>query len=95
MTVGCGSLTHGFVDETNRLVMVTGEDISGQKASTRDMRKMPARRKRQIDPLGRQLAFELGVFERFLALGDRGSDGLAQRMDRILEIERGNLVEKT
>jgi transcription-repair coupling factor (superfamily II helicase) len=51
VTVACGSLTHGFVDEANRLVLLTGEDISGQRASTRDMRKMPARRKRQIDPL--------------------------------------------
>src|SRR4051794_32374779 len=51
VTVACGSLTHGFVDDTNELVLLTGEDISGQKASTRDMRKMPARRKRQIDPL--------------------------------------------
>jgi transcription-repair coupling factor (superfamily II helicase) len=51
VTVTCGSLTHGFVDEANRLVLLTGEDISGQRASTRDMRKMPARRKRQIDPL--------------------------------------------
>lgn len=51
VTVICGALTQGFVDETNRLVLLTGEDISGQKASTRDMRKMPARRKRQIDPL--------------------------------------------
>ncbi|WP_435744366.1 transcription-repair coupling factor [Nocardioides sp. SYSU DS0663] len=49
--VTCGSLSQGFVDETNRLAVLTGEDISGQKSSTRDMRKMPARRKRQIDPL--------------------------------------------
>jgi transcription-repair coupling factor (superfamily II helicase) len=51
VTVACGSLTHGFVDDTNKLALLTGEDISGQKASTRDMRRMPARRKRQIDPL--------------------------------------------
>ncbi|WP_205475263.1 transcription-repair coupling factor [Nocardioides sp. SYSU D00038] len=51
VTVTCGPLVHGFVDDTNRLVLLTGEDISGQKSSTRDMRKMPARRKRQIDPL--------------------------------------------
>ena len=31
--------------------ILTGEDIAGQKATTRDMRKMPARRKKQIDPL--------------------------------------------
>lgn len=51
VTVSCGALSQGFVDDENRLVLLTGEDISGQKASTRDMRKMPARRKRQIDPL--------------------------------------------
>ena len=32
-------------------MLLTGEDVSGQRTSTRDMRKMPARRKRQIDPL--------------------------------------------
>ena len=46
-----GCLDHGFVDDDPGLVVLTGEDLSGQKASTRDMRKMPARRKRQIDPL--------------------------------------------
>ena len=51
VTVTCGALHLGFVDDTNRVVLLTGEDISGQKGSTRDMRKMPARRKKQIDPL--------------------------------------------
>ncbi len=51
VTVTCGASVHGFVDETNRLAVLTGEDLSGQKASTRDMRRMPARRKKQIDPL--------------------------------------------
>lgn len=51
VTVTCGATAHGFVDDRNRLVVLTGEDLSGQRASTRDMRKMPARRKRQIDPL--------------------------------------------
>ncbi len=49
VTTGC--LTQGLVDPSVRLALVTGEDLSGQKASTRDMRKMPARRKKQIDPL--------------------------------------------
>ncbi len=47
----CGALAQGFVDRGSRVALITGEDISGQKASTRDMRKMPARRKKQIDPL--------------------------------------------
>ena len=51
VTVTCGSITTGLVDDRTKLVVLTGEDISGQKSSTRDMQKMPARRKRQIDPL--------------------------------------------
>ncbi|GAA2129465.1 transcription-repair coupling factor [Nocardioides bigeumensis] len=51
VSVTCAALEHGFVDDTARLVLLTGDDLSGQSASTRDMRKMPARRKRQIDPL--------------------------------------------
>ncbi|CAM3580376.1 transcription-repair coupling factor [Nocardioides zeicaulis] len=51
VTVTCGHLVHGLVDEVAKVAVLTGDDLSGQKASTRDMRKMPARRKRQIDPL--------------------------------------------
>jgi transcription-repair coupling factor (superfamily II helicase) len=51
VTVSCGALDHGFLDPSTRLVLLTGEDLAGQKSSTRDMRRMPARRKRQIDPL--------------------------------------------
>ena len=29
----------------------TGDDLTGQRSSTKDMRRMPARRKKQIDPL--------------------------------------------
>jgi transcription-repair coupling factor (superfamily II helicase) len=49
--VTCGSLAHGLVDEARRLAVVTGDDLVGQRSSTKDMRRMPARRKRQIDPL--------------------------------------------
>jgi transcription-repair coupling factor (superfamily II helicase) len=51
VTVTTGCLTQGVVDPAVKVALVTGEDLSGQKASTRDMRKMPARRKKQIDPL--------------------------------------------
>ena len=47
--VTCATLAHGLV--TDGLAVVTGDDLSGQRASTKDMRRMPARRKRQIDPL--------------------------------------------
>ena len=49
VTQGC--LDHGLTLDDPGLVVLTGEDIAGQKATTRDMRKMPARRKKQIDPL--------------------------------------------
>ncbi len=51
VVVTTGGLQHGLVHEGLRLAILTGDDLSGQKASTRDMRRMPARRKKQIDPL--------------------------------------------
>jgi transcription-repair coupling factor (superfamily II helicase) len=49
--VTTATLEHGFVDESLCLAVLTGEDLAGQRSSTKDMRRMPARRKRQIDPL--------------------------------------------
>jgi transcription-repair coupling factor (superfamily II helicase) len=50
--VTTGPLEFGFVDEASRLAVVTGTDISGGRgASTKDMRKMPSRRRNTIDPL--------------------------------------------
>ena len=51
VVVTTGRLDHGFVDEAECLAVLTGEDLSGQRSSTKDMRRMPVRRKRQIDPL--------------------------------------------
>jgi len=44
-------LEHGFRSEASRLVVLTEDDIAGQRSSTKDMRKLPSRRKRTIDPL--------------------------------------------
>jgi len=50
--VTTGGLEFGFVDEASRLALVTGTDISGGRgASTKDMRKLPSRRRNTIDPL--------------------------------------------
>ncbi len=50
--VTTGGMEHGLVDGAGRLAVVTGADISGGRgASTRDMRKMPSRRRNTIDPL--------------------------------------------
>ncbi|MFF2074539.1 transcription-repair coupling factor [Kitasatospora sp. NPDC058162] len=49
--VSCGSIEHGFVDEDLKLTVITETDLSGQKSSTKDMRRMPSRRRNAIDPL--------------------------------------------
>lgn len=52
--VSCGSIEHGFVDEALKLTVVTETDLSGQRSSTKDMRRMPSRRRNAIDPLALQ-----------------------------------------
>ena len=52
--VTTGSLGRGFVDEGLRLAVVTESDLTGQPgqgSSTKDMRRMPSRRRNQVDPL--------------------------------------------
>jgi transcription-repair coupling factor (superfamily II helicase) len=46
-----GCLQHGLVAESRNLVVLTGDDISSQQSGGRDTRRMPSRRRRQIDPL--------------------------------------------
>jgi transcription-repair coupling factor (superfamily II helicase) len=86
--VACGALSSGFVDDTNRIAVLTGDDISGQKTSTRDMRKMPARRKRQIDPLeltaGDYVVHEQHGVGRFVEMKQREVQG-ATREYLVLE----------
>ncbi|MBC7558162.1 MAG: transcription-repair coupling factor [Dermatophilaceae bacterium] len=52
--VATGALGHGFVLPGARLVVVTEADLTtgtGAGTSTKDMRRMPARRRNQVDPL--------------------------------------------
>jgi transcription-repair coupling factor (superfamily II helicase) len=52
--VTTGALGHGFIAPGARLVVVTESDLStGSQAgtSTKDMRRMPVRRRNQVDPL--------------------------------------------
>jgi len=84
--VAQGCLTQGLI--LPGLVLLTGEDLSGQKASTRDMRKMPARRKKQIDPLelkpGDYVVHEQHGVGRFLEMKQREVHG-AMREYLVLE----------
>ena len=50
-TVITGQLSHGFLAEEIRLAVFTASDLSGQRVTDRASRKMPARRKNQINPL--------------------------------------------
>src|SRR5450631_547752 len=52
--VTAGALGHGFVAPGAKLVVVTESDLttgSGAGTSTKDMRRMPVRRRNQVDPL--------------------------------------------
>ncbi|UNZ18951.1 transcription-repair coupling factor [Streptomyces sp. 891-h] len=49
--VACGSLDTGFVAPGLKLAVLTETDLSGQKAAGKDGTRMPARRRKQIDPL--------------------------------------------
>lgn len=50
--VVCGEIDHGLVAEGVDLVVLTQDDLVGQTAAApRDDRKMPSRRRKQIDPL--------------------------------------------
>ncbi|WP_329178415.1 transcription-repair coupling factor [Streptomyces sp. NBC_01477] len=49
--VATGSIEHGFIDPALRLAVLTETDLSGQRSSTKDMGRMPSRRRKTIDPL--------------------------------------------
>ncbi|MYT30933.1 MULTISPECIES: transcription-repair coupling factor [unclassified Streptomyces] len=49
--VACGSIDNGFVDPGLKIAVLTETDLSGQKAAGKDAARMPARRRKQIDPL--------------------------------------------
>jgi transcription-repair coupling factor (superfamily II helicase) len=87
--VSCGSLSNGFVDPTARLAILTGTDISGGRgSSTKDMRKMPSRRRNTIDPLelkaGDYVVHEQHGIGRYVELVQRAVNG-AEREYLVIE----------
>ena len=100
VTVTCASLSHGLVDPATRLAILTREDVLGQRAATRDMRKMPTRRKKQIDPLelkaGDYVVHEQHGVGRFVEMKQREFQG-AVREYLVLEYgssKRGQPADK-
>ncbi|MEV5824509.1 transcription-repair coupling factor [Spirillospora sp. NPDC052242] len=51
VNVTTGLLENGFVWEHVKLAVLTETDLSGQRSSTKDARRMPSRRRGGIDPL--------------------------------------------
>ncbi|MFM8894129.1 MAG: CarD family transcriptional regulator, partial [Actinomycetales bacterium] len=51
VTVSTGALRQGFWLTEANLVVLTEADLVGQRSATKDMRRMPSRRRRAIDPL--------------------------------------------
>src|SRR5262245_58605663 len=49
--VATGTIDHGFVSPELRAAVLTEEDIAGQRSSTKDMLRLPSRRRNVIDPL--------------------------------------------
>ncbi|WP_030892410.1 transcription-repair coupling factor [Streptomyces sp. NRRL F-5053] len=49
--VACGSLDNGFLAPGLKLAVLTETDLTGQKAAGSQTARMPARRRKQIDPL--------------------------------------------
>ncbi|UGQ14490.1 transcription-repair coupling factor [Yinghuangia sp. ASG 101] len=49
--VATGRIENGFVSDSLKLLVLTETDVSGQRSSTKDMRRLPSRRRNVVDPL--------------------------------------------
>ncbi|WP_298323848.1 transcription-repair coupling factor [Haloactinopolyspora sp.] len=49
--VTTGTLAHGFVAQAAGLAVLTEDDVTGQRVSTKGAARMPSRRRNQVDPL--------------------------------------------
>ncbi|WP_406298278.1 transcription-repair coupling factor [Embleya sp. NBC_00888] len=86
VTTGC--IGHGFSSEPLRTLVLTEEDVSGQRTSTKDMRRLPSRRRNMVDPLqlraGDFVVHESHGVGRYVEMVQRTVQG-AQREYLVLE----------
>ncbi len=91
--VACGRLDHGFVWDSVKLAVLTETDLSGQRSSTKDMRRMPSRRRGGIDPLrltvGDYIVHEQHGVGRYVEMASRTVQG-ATREYLIIEYAKGD-----
>ncbi|MBC7631227.1 transcription-repair coupling factor [Aeromicrobium sp.] len=80
--VSCGELQHGLVSPPLRLAVLTYDDLVGQRTADRTDRKMPARRRKQVDPLelatGDHVVHEQHGVGRYVELMQRVVQGAAR-----------------
>jgi transcription-repair coupling factor (superfamily II helicase) len=93
VNVSTGLLEHGFTWESIKLAVLTESDLSGQKSSTKDMRRMPSRRRGGVDPLqlhaGDYVVHEQHGVGRYVEMVSRKIQG-ATREYLILEYAKGD-----
>ncbi|WP_026341044.1 transcription-repair coupling factor [Actinomadura atramentaria] len=93
VNVTTGLLENGFVWDSLKLAVLTEADLSGQRSSTKDARRMPSRRRGGIDPLrltpGDYVVHEQHGVGRYVEMVSRTVQG-ATREYLILEYARGD-----
>ncbi|MEV4455366.1 transcription-repair coupling factor [Microbispora sp. NPDC004025] len=89
--VTTGRIDHGFV--TPDVAVVTHLDLVGQKASTKDMRRLPSRRRNMVDPLqlkvGDHVVHEQHGVGRYVEMVQRTIQG-ATREYLVIEYAKGD-----
>ncbi|MEV7806618.1 transcription-repair coupling factor [Microbispora sp. NPDC088329] len=89
--VTTGRIDHGFI--TPDVAVVTHLDLVGQKASTKDMRRLPSRRRNMVDPLqlkvGDHVVHEQHGVGRYIEMVQRTIQG-ATREYLVIEYARGD-----
>ncbi|GIM99471.1 transcription-repair coupling factor [Planomonospora venezuelensis] len=89
--VTTGLVDHGFVSPS--LAVLTHLDLVGQKASTKDMRRLPSRRRNMVDPLqlkvGDHVVHEQHGVGRYIEMVQRTVQG-ATREYLVIEYAKGD-----
>ncbi|MEV4566891.1 transcription-repair coupling factor [Nonomuraea sp. NPDC049419] len=89
--VSTGLIEHGFI--TPGLAVLTHLDLVGQKASTKDMRRLPSRRRNMVDPLqlkvGDHVVHEQHGVGRYVEMVQRTVQG-ATREYLVIEYAKGD-----
>ncbi|HVF05386.1 MAG TPA: transcription-repair coupling factor [Frankiaceae bacterium] len=93
VTVGNASFDNGFVMPGLKLAVVTETDFSGQRSATKDMRKMPSRRRNAVDLLtlkpGDYVVHEQHGVGRYVQMEKRTVNG-GEREYLVLEYAKGD-----